>query len=112
MGGICCKVLDFVGVCGGVVELFGRARGSEVLRLCWCQAAFFLQTPEFLHRWQLIAEIEMLKEFEKDKLVKIRDDGFELTELGTHFSPQVCEVFDKYANRKPFNLDIPVVVEA
>ena len=54
----------------------------------------------------------MLKEFEKDKLVKIRDDGFELTELGTHFSPQVCEVFDKYANRKPFNLDIPVVVEA
>jgi oxygen-independent coproporphyrinogen-3 oxidase len=56
-------------------------------------------------------EIEMLKEFEKDKLVVLGDDGFELTELGTHFSPQVCEVFDKYANRKPYNLDIPVVVE-
>ena len=56
-------------------------------------------------------EILSLKEFEKDKLV-LHDDGFKLTELGTHFSPQVCEVFDKYAGRKPFNLDIPVMVEA
>ena len=56
-------------------------------------------------------EILLLQEFEKDKLVVFNEGGFELTELGTHFSPQVCEVFDKYAGRKPFNVDIPVVVE-
>ena len=41
-------------------------------------------------------ELVILAEFEKDKLLTFTDGGFELTELGTHFS-QICEVFDKYA---------------
>ena len=52
-------------------------------------------------------EILLLREFEKDKLV-VFNEVVELTEL--EHSPQVCEGFDKYGG-KPFNIDIPVVVE-
>ena len=45
----------------------------------------------------------MIKEFERDLLVKIEDDRLILTELGQHFSPQVCSVFDTYLDRPLFN---------
>ncbi|MDD5688013.1 MAG: oxygen-independent coproporphyrinogen III oxidase [Elusimicrobia bacterium] len=45
-------------------------------------------------------EITMLDEFIKDGLLNISEKMIVLTELGKHFTAQVCRVFDKYAKRK------------
>ena len=54
------------------------------------------------------SELALLLEFEKDGLVSVMPDRFKVTELGKHFSPQICEVFDEYANRVPFNPNVHV----
>ncbi len=51
-------------------------------------------------------ELDVLKEFERDGLVEIRDDRLTLTETGKHFSPQICSVFDEYLTRPHFNSKI------
>ena len=33
---------------------------------------------------------------------------FELTDLGQHLSPHICEIFDAYNSREVFNDDIPI----
>jgi oxygen-independent coproporphyrinogen-3 oxidase len=51
-------------------------------------------------------ELKLLKEFESDGLVEFSGRSFKLTELGQHFSPQVCEVFDDKSNRDVFDISI------
>ena len=51
-------------------------------------------------------EIVMLKHAESDGLLNFKNDGFELTEIGYHLSPHICEIFDKYNNRDTFNKTI------
>ena len=41
-------------------------------------------------------EIEAFGEFIKDRLVVLSNDGIKITGLGTNFSPQIANVFDKY----------------
>ena len=53
-------------------------------------------------------EIKLLKKVENDGLLIMSDEGFELTELGYHLSPHICEIFDTYNNREVFNKDIKV----
>ena len=53
-------------------------------------------------------EIHLLKQVEKDGLLKILDDGFELTEIGYHLSPHICEIFDTYNQRDRFNDKIKI----
>ena len=48
-------------------------------------------------------ELECLEEFEKDGLLELDGSKVTLTEMGRHFCPKACEVFDKYSNRPIFN---------
>ena len=57
-------------------------------------------------------EINILREFERDQLVTIDNDGFALTEIGRHFSPQVASVFDAFHERALYNENIAVSVSA
>lgn len=41
-------------------------------------------------------ELQTLKQFEIDGLVKLNDSHIQLTDLGEHFSPQIACVFDAY----------------
>ncbi|MBH09570.1 MAG: oxygen-independent coproporphyrinogen III oxidase [Candidatus Marinimicrobia bacterium] len=51
-------------------------------------------------------EMNSLKEFEQDGLVRINESDFVLTELGKHMSPQVASVFDAFHNRPLYNSNI------
>lgn len=53
-------------------------------------------------------EINLLKQAEQDGLLTINEDGFELTEIGYHLSPHICEIFDTYNNREVFNKNIKI----
>ena len=53
-------------------------------------------------------EIALLETAQKDGLLKIDEYGFELTDLGQHLSPHICEIFDAYNSREVFNDDIPI----
>ena len=55
-------------------------------------------------------EIEAFGEFVKDRLVVLSNDGIEITGLGTNFSPQIANVFDKY-NRINTSKDQLKVIE-
>ena len=48
-------------------------------------------------------ELETIKEFERDQLVIVQENRLDLTELGKHFSPQICSVFDAYLERPLYN---------
>lgn len=48
-------------------------------------------------------ELEQLKVFENDGLVKRAKDYLQLTELGEHFSPQIACVFDAYNESNLFD---------
>ena len=54
-------------------------------------------------------ELETLKEFENDGLVNISSTAITMTELGQHFSPQICEVFDSYSRRSKYDRTIPLI---
>ena len=41
-------------------------------------------------------ELNFLKEYENDKLVKILEEKILVTKIGEDFSPQISNVFDKY----------------
>ena len=41
-------------------------------------------------------QLNKLKEFEKDNLVNLYDENFEITELGQHFSPIITNLFDEH----------------
>ena len=45
-------------------------------------------------------ELNNLKVFENDDLVKISDKNIVLTPLGEHFSPQIANVFDIYNDQQ------------
>ena len=45
-------------------------------------------------------ELNNLKVFENDDLVKISDKNIVLTSLGEHFSPQIANVFDIYNDQQ------------
>ncbi len=45
-------------------------------------------------------ELNRLKHFEKDGLLKISDNNIVLTPLGEHFSPQIANVFDMYNDQE------------
>ena len=55
-------------------------------------------------------EIEAFGEFIKDRLVVLSNDGIKITGLGTNFSPQIANVFDKY-NRINASKDQLKVIE-
>jgi len=57
-------------------------------------------------------ELVLVEEFERDLLLKIENDKLTLTELGQHFSPQVCSVFDKYIDRPLYNSAIKTTAVA
>ena len=48
-------------------------------------------------------ELENLKSFEKDGLLKINENNIILTPLGEHFSPQIANVFDIYNDQEFYN---------
>ena len=45
-------------------------------------------------------EIDGLSEFKKDNLVNISKNQIQVTSLGTNFSPQIANIFDKYNPQK------------
>ena len=45
-------------------------------------------------------ELNRLKHFEEDGLLKISDNNIVLTPLGEHFSPQIANVFDMYNDQE------------
>ena len=65
------------------------------------------ETHEVHFKEHFAKELDTLKEFENDGIVKLNSDRLVLTELGRHFSPQVCSVFDAYLDRAPFDAKIP-----
>ncbi len=48
-------------------------------------------------------ELENIKVFEKDDLLKINENNIVLTPLGEHFSPQIANVFDTYNDQQFYN---------
>ena len=51
-------------------------------------------------------ELKIVEEFESDLLVEIQGDMLTLTEVGQHFSPQICSVFDQYLERPAYDSGI------
>ena len=48
-------------------------------------------------------ELENLKSFEKDELIRMNENNIMLTPLGEHFSPQIANVFDVYNDQEFYN---------
>ena len=48
-------------------------------------------------------EVDNMKEFVNDGLVKVSDEQMIMTQLGREFTPRVCEIFDSYAGRELFD---------
>ena len=83
----------------------------EVIKLIRTYFTVDFASIEATHKIQFkqhfAAELKTLEEFESDGIVKILDDGIELSELGHHFAPQVCSVFDGHLDWDHYNAKIP-----